>query len=296
MEYQKTINLLDTTPDNIPKFITKKWIEVPDQSGRSYDINKQIRFDQMLRSNVYNYCDAYIVVRGTITVTGTNRNRRNRNLAFRNNPPFIGCISKIKNVLTDNKEDLDIVMPMYNLTEYNKNYSKKTSSLWNYYRDELSDDKNDTNSSNKNIIKSESFKYKTNITRTTYNVDEKITNADGNEFGNPAYDVNKIDAKEVEIAVPLKYLINFWRNFDMLLINCEISLTLTQPADCVITTMEKRAITATRRDGSPTGATFKITDTKQYVPVVTLSTEDDNKLLEQLKLGFKITIKWNKYR
>ena len=116
---------------------------------------------------------------------------------------------------------------MYNLTEYNKNYLKKTSSLWNYYRDELSDDKNDTNSSNKNIIKSESFKYKTNITRTTYNVDEKITNADGNEFGNPAYDVNKIDAKEVEIAAPLKYLINFWRNFDMLLINCEISLTLT---------------------------------------------------------------------
>ena len=151
-------------------------------------------------------------------------------------------------------------------------------------------------SSNKNIIKSESFKYKTSITGTTYNVDEKITNADGNEVDNPAYNVNKIGAKEVEIAVPLKYLINFWRNFDMLLINCEISLTLTQPADCVITSMEKRAITTTRRDGSPTGATFKITDTKQYVPVVTLSTEDDNKLLEQLKLGFKRTIKWNKYR
>ena len=151
-------------------------------------------------------------------------------------------------------------------------------------------------SSNKNIIKSESFKYKTSITGTTYNVDEKITNADGNEVDNPAYDVNKTGAKEVEIAVPLKYLINFWRNFDMLLINCEISLTLTQPAHCVITSMEKRAITATRRDGSPTGATFKITDTKQYVPVVTLSTEDDNKLLEQLKLGFKRTIKWNKYR
>ena len=148
----------------------------------------------------------------------------------------------------------------------------------------------------KNIIKSESFKYKASITGTTYNVDEKITNADGNVVDNPAYDVNKIGTKEVEIVVPLKYLIDFWRNFDMLLINCEISLTLTQPADCVINSMEKRAITATRRDGSPTGATFKITDTKQYVPVVTLSTEEDNKLLEQLKLGFKRTIKCNKYR
>ena len=75
MEYQKTINLLDTTSDNVPKFITKKWIEVPDQSGGSYDVNKQIRFEKsMLRSNVCDYSDAYIVVRGTITVTGTNRN------------------------------------------------------------------------------------------------------------------------------------------------------------------------------------------------------------------------------
>ena len=150
MEYQKTINLLDTTSDNVPKFITKKWIEVPDRSGGSYDINKQTRFEKLkLRSNVCDYSDGYIVVRGTITVTGTNRNRRNRNLAFKNNAPFIGCISKINNLLTDNKEDLEIVMPMYNLIEYNKNYSKTTSSLWNCYRDELSDDKNDTNSSKK---------------------------------------------------------------------------------------------------------------------------------------------------
>ena len=82
----------------------------------------------------------------------------------------------------------------------------------------------------------------------------------------------------------------------MPLINCEVSLTLTWSENCVITSLERRAITNTRIDTSPTSATFKITDTKLYVPVVTLSTKDDNNFLEQLKSGFKRTIKWNKYR
>ena len=82
----------------------------------------------------------------------------------------------------------------------------------------------------------------------------------------------------------------------MSLITYEVSLMLTWSANCLINSMERRAITATRRGGSPTGATFKITDTKLYEPVVTLSTEDDNKLLKQLKSGFKKTIKWNKYK
>ena len=82
----------------------------------------------------------------------------------------------------------------------------------------------------------------------------------------------------------------------MPLINCEVSLTLTWSENCVITSLERRAITNTRIDTSPTSTTFKITDTKLYVPVVTLSTKDDNNFLEQLKSGFKRTIKWNKYR
>ena len=82
----------------------------------------------------------------------------------------------------------------------------------------------------------------------------------------------------------------------MPLINCEVSLNLTWPEKCVITSLERREITNTRRDSSPTNATFKITDTKLYVSVVTLSTKDDNNFLEQLKSGFKRTIKWNKYR
>ena len=82
----------------------------------------------------------------------------------------------------------------------------------------------------------------------------------------------------------------------MSLINCEVPLTLAWSENCVITSIERRVITNTWRDISPTSATFKIKDTKLYVPVVTLSTKDDNNFLEQLKSGFKRTIKWNKYR
>ena len=84
---------------------------------------------------------------------------------------------------------------MYNLMEYSKNCRKTTGSLWNCYSDELTDDTNDNNFPNKNVINSESFKYKTSVTGSTYNVDAKITNAEGNEINNPAYDANKSGKK-----------------------------------------------------------------------------------------------------
>ena len=164
----------------------------------------------MLRSDLCHFSDACIVVKGEVTVAGgSNSSRKNRPLAFKNDGPFIGCISKINNKLIDNAEDLDVAMPMYNLLEYSKNYSKTTVSLWNYCKDELTDDTNDNNNLNKNVINSKSFKYKTSITGSTYNVDARITNAEGNTANNPAYDANKSGKKEVEIAVPLKYLSNF---------------------------------------------------------------------------------------
>ena len=177
MEYQKITNLLGTKSDEVPRFITKKWVEVHDQSGSAddrYKPNKQIRFKtSMLRSDLCDYSDAYIVVKGDITLTKTNGRGiidiRNRFLAFKNNAPFTNCISKINNVLIDNAEDLDVVMPMYNLMEYSKNY-RKTTGAWNYYRDELSDEANSNNNLNKNVISSESFKYKTSITGSTCKV------------------------------------------------------------------------------------------------------------------------------
>ena len=116
---------------------------------------------------------------------------------------------------------------MYNLLEYSKSYSKTSASLWNYYRDELTDDTNDNNGPNKNVINSKSFKYKTSITGSTYNVTRRITDDDGNLANNPNYDQNKRGTKEFEIAVPLKYLGNFWNSLDIPLINCEVSLALS---------------------------------------------------------------------
>ena len=145
----------------------------------------------------------------------------NRSLAFKNNASFISCISKINGVLIENAEDLDVVMPMYNLLEYSKNSSKTSGSLWNYYRDGLTDETNDNNSPNKNVINSKSFKYKISITGSTYNVEATAED----------YDANKEGKKEFEIAVPLKYLSNFWRILDIPLINCEVSLTLSWSAN-----------------------------------------------------------------
>ena len=119
---------------------------------------------------------------------------------------------------------------MYNLLEYSKNCSKTSGSLWNYYRDKLTDETNDNNGLNKNVINSKSFKYKTSITRSTYNV---AATAEG-------YDANKEGTKKVEIAVPLKYLSNFWRTLDIPLINFEVSLALRWSATCVITSLGKK--------------------------------------------------------
>ena len=120
--------------------------------------------------------------------------------------------------------------------------------------------------------------------------------------------------KNIEIVVPLKHLSNFWKTLDMPLINCEVFLTLTWSENCVLTDVTTQTAKAAQGDqqyqqyqqyqqdparsaiNAPTNATFQITDTKLYVPVVTLSTENDKKLLEQLRTGFKRTTKWNKYR
>ena len=90
----------------------------------------------MQRSDLCDYSDAYIVVKGTITVTDPDNAKRNKSVAFKNNVSFTNCISKINGEKTDKAEDLYIVMPMYNLLEYSKNYTKTTRSLWNYHKDE----------------------------------------------------------------------------------------------------------------------------------------------------------------
>ena len=228
----------------------------------------------MLRSDSCTYSDAYIVVKGTITDTKPNSVLYDKRLVFKNNAPFVSCISKLNNTLIDNSEDLDIVMPMYNLLKYSKNYRKTTGNFWNYYRDEPNNGiGGENNNMNYSFKDSKSFDYKTSIT--------------GKLEGNNT-------EKEVEIVVPLKYLSNFWRTLNMPLINCEINLILTWSEKCVLTSKATRDVVpaqgrnpAATRVNNPTNATCKITDTKFHVPVVTLSTKDDDNFLTQLKSGFK---------
>ena len=120
MEFQKIINLINTTSDDkdLTKFVTKKWIEVYDQSEKSYNTNKEIRIKTpKLRSNLCGFNDAYIVVKGEITVANPDNAKKNNNkaVAFKNNVPFINCILKINGLQIDNAEDLEVVMLMYNL-------------------------------------------------------------------------------------------------------------------------------------------------------------------------------------
>ena len=259
MEYQKIANLIDDTSNKPSKFRTKNWVEINDESRRTYNVKSQIKFKTaMLKSSLCDYSDAYILVKGTITINGRGdtalarkADERNKGVAFKNCAPFTNCISEINNTQVDNAKDIDIVMPIYNLIEYSDNYAKISGSLWQYFRDEPND----------NLEGSESFNSKIKIT------------------GNTLVNDNE---KDVETMVPLKYLSNFWRTSEMPLINYEVNLILTWSSTCVIT--------------DSTGAgTFEITDTNLYVPVVTLSTQENAKLLQHLKSGFKRVINWNKY-
>ena len=259
MEYQKIANLIDDASNQPSKFRTKNWVEMNDESRGTYNVNSQIKFKAtILKSSLCDYSDAYILVKGEITITGRGADaaarqadERDKGVTFKNCAPFTNCISEINNTQVDSSKDIDIVMPMYNLIEYSDNYAKTSGSLWQYFRDEPDD----------NLADFESFKSKTKITGKTHNNDNE---------------------KDVEIMAPLKYLSNFWRTLEMPLINCEVNLILTWSSTRVIT--------------NSTGAgRFAITDTRFYVPVVTLSTQENTKLLQQLKSGFKRVINWNQY-
>ena len=308
MEYDKTNNLLlseDNENEQLSKFVTREYVRVNSLLDM-YNENKSIRFKTpMLRSNLCDYSDAYILVKGKIVVAapGVNNNannirdKRNRPVILKNNAPFVSCITRINGESIEDADDLDIVIPMYNLLEYSKNYRKTIGSLYNYYSDELSDDADDDNFGNIKVVNSNTFKYKNRIIGNTYDVDARIPNPDGDgQIDNPIYIANKNGTQEVELAIPLKYLGNFWRALNIPLISCEVSLELKWDKNCVITSLEQRDIGGGNRDNAPTGATLSITDCKLYVPVVSLSKDDEIKLLTNLKSGFKREIVWNKYR
>ena len=192
-------------------------------------------------------------------------------MVFKNNAPFINCVSNIDEVKIDNAEDLDVVMSMYNLLEYSKNYRKTTGSLWNYYRDEPNGGVKD--GIDYSIMGSMSFDYKVN-------------------FIEGGVKQNNLTKNDVKIVVPLKYLSNFWRSLNIPLMNCEVEFILNWFKICVLVRKATREANydtdpVVRKIDNPKNGTFQITDTKLYVPAVTLSKENNTKFLEQLKSGFK---------
>ena len=152
-------------------------------------------------------------------------------------------------------------MPMYNLNEYSDNYSDTSGSLWQFKRDEIEGDDDLTVDANHIPNNSSSFKYKANLIGNTHN--------NGRKNG-------------VKIVVPLKCFSNLRRSLEMPLINCKVELSLKWHKNCISSSAE-------------TAATFVITDTKLYVLIVTLKTEDNTKLSKFLSKGFKGPIYWNKY-
>ena len=297
MECDKINNLLlseDNESEQLSKFVTREYVEV-NSLLNTYNENKSIRFKTpILRSNLCDYSDAYILVKGTITVNGIVNGaeneilRRNRPLILKNNAPFVSRMTKINNVFIEDADDLDIIMPMYNLLEYSKNYRKTIGSLYNYYRDKLSDDNNPNNFLNTNVVNPNTFKYKNKITGNTYNVAE---GADGHH-------ANRVGKQDVELAIPLKYLGNFWRALNIPFISCEVFLELKWNKNCLITSLEQRQVDAGPPvvNGTTMSATLAINNCKLYVPVVTLSKDNEIKLLTNLKSGFKREIIWNKCR
>ena len=261
MENQKIINLLNKSDTNSRHFATKKWYIINDENNTNYGGNKDtgannpdtIKYDtRVLKPNLCDYADAYIFVDCTIRaeaeavpMTLPIANIANARLTLKICAPFTKSNLEINDEHVDSAENLDIAMPMYNLIEYSDNYQDSLATLYQYRRDEPPDNI-DNNLAQDN---STSFDYKIKL------------------LGNPVVN-NNVARLNVKVVVPSKYLSNFFRSLEMPLINCKIKLNLTWKKECVLSNQHNDAL-------------FIINDTKSYVPVVTLSKENNKDFIEQ---------------
>ena len=270
MENQKIINLLDKIDTDSKHFATKKWYIINDENNTNYGVDKDtgannpdtIKYDtRVLKPDLCDYAEAYTLVDGTIRATNALNATR---LTLKNCAPFTNCNLEINDEHVDTAENLDIVMPMYNLIKYLDNYQDSSATLYQYKRDEPPEDDAvaDLTANNSN-----SFKCKIKLL--------------GNR-NQRAADAARVGRLNVKVAVPLKYLSNFFRSIEMPLINCKIKLNLTWKKECVLST-------------DAGDAAFVINDTKMYVPFVTLSKEDNKYFIEQQNKGFQRSIYWNEY-
>ena len=271
MENLKVINFLNKDDIGSKHFATKKWYIVNDENNTNYGVNKDtgennpdtIKYDtRVLKPNLCDHAEAYILVDGTIRAANA---VNATGLALKNCAPFTKCNLEINDEHVDAAENLDIIMPMYNLKEYSDNYQDSSATLYQYKRDEPPEDDAVADLTANN---SDSLKYKIKLLGNVTEV---------------AGDAASVRRLNVKVVVPLKYLSNFFRSLKMPLINCKIKLNLTWKKECVFSTGAGEAV-------------FIINDTKLYVPVVTLSKEDNKDFIEQQNKGFQKSIYWNEYK
>ena len=260
MKIQKIFNLLNKTDLDSKKFTTKRWYTI-DPQATDYDAGKSIKFDtKVIKPNLCDYSEAYILVTGKIN----NLNANGNTVCFKNCAPFRSCTSHINDEYLENAENLDVVMPMYNLIEYSYNYEDSTGSLYQFKRDEITsgDDVDADIPVVNNVINSKPFDFRAKLVGTVH----------GNEH-------------KAKLVVPLKHLSNFFRSLEMSLINCKINLELNWSQNCVLAT----------HNGNGGNITFTITEARLYVPIVTLSNKDVSHLSKLLSERFKRSVFWNKY-
>ena len=278
MENQKIINLLDKDDTDSKHFATKKWYIINDENNTNYGVNKDtgadnpdtIKYDtRVLKPNLCDYAEVYILVNGTIRAANSLNATR---FALKNCEPFTKCNLEINGEHVDTAENLDIVMPMYNLIEYSDNYQDPSATHYQYKLDEPPED---DAVADLTANTSDSFKHKTKLL-------PNITQLDA--------DAARVGRLNVKVAVPLKYLSNFFRSLEMPLINCKIKLNLTWKKECVLSTLDDDAAYPENN------AVFIINDTKLYAPAVTLSKEDNKDFIEQQNKGFQRSIYWNEHK
>ena len=288
MENQKIINLLDKCDTNSRHFATKKWYVINDLNNAAYGTDEYGRNNpaniksetKVLKPNLCDYADAYILVTGIIRTVGGNADTK---VTLKNCAPIRKCILHINDEYIEKADILDVVMPMYNLIEYSDNYQDSSASLYQFKRDEPPRNNNTFGNAAVGAFNSDSFKYKFNLVgnRVLANNNVNLTNTveqaavDGIIAAGRKVDI-------VKIVVPLKYLSNFFRSLEMPLINCKMTLELEWSKDCVLSNVAG-------------ASTSIIRDTKLYVQVVTLSKEDNKDFIEQQNKGFQRSIYWNKY-
>ena len=214
MESPKIINLLDSNGNESQKFTTKRWYIINDQNtgNNAYDNGEDvttIKFEtKVIKSNLCDYSDVYIFVIGNIQ-----NKPANSVVAFKNCAPFRTCDVTINDEHVEKAEDLEIVMPMYNLLEYSDNYQDSTGILYQLKRDEPPDDNADVANNTSSLV------YKSKLISGTY--DNNVNN--------------------VKLVVPLKYVSSFFRSLEMPLVNCKIDLELTWHKHCMISSVNAAA-------------------------------------------------------